>query len=434
MAQNLQHEGATQSANPLLHALRVEDRLERHKEIAGILEDLDEDKAVTLLFDALLKSLNDESRKRVVEELARIGSEKAVELLGSITTDDFDPDVQREALEALRMIGSDRAIDILLSILRGRDEILRWDAARALGDFSSEKVVDALIEFTKGPYLRIDPAIFSLGKIGSDRATEHLITIMHDIYRNDVTSYEATEVLVRLGTTKAIDGLLQAWNDANSIHRMRLHGILHQSKPQRLITPLRQRLQNKKVASDDRRASAEMLGIIGSENDIPFLKSIWTDWGEDSERDVSWAALRAAEQIALSELEKRAERERSLEEMRALIAHGFRHALTPLNAYVKMFEAALAERDIDKEKLFSLTGRIWKQTNAAFDLVNQYMHYSRPLAPEFGEVDVEDLMKEVLEEFKTELENRRILLETQFIRNVSAEVEKKALAEVLRNI
>ncbi|PYS57670.1 MAG: hypothetical protein DMF74_25455, partial [Acidobacteria bacterium] len=79
MAQNL-HKEIIRDANPLLPALKVEDKAKCHEQVAGILDQLDEDKQVTLLFDALLKSLNIESRKRIVGELTRIGTSKAVEL------------------------------------------------------------------------------------------------------------------------------------------------------------------------------------------------------------------------------------------------------------------------------------------------------------------------------------------------------------------
>ena len=97
MAQNL-HKEIIRDANPLLPALKVEDKAKCHEQVAGILDQLDEDKQVTLLFDALLKSLNSESRKRIVGELTRIGTSKAVELLASIMTDDFEPEIQHETI------------------------------------------------------------------------------------------------------------------------------------------------------------------------------------------------------------------------------------------------------------------------------------------------------------------------------------------------
>jgi len=57
MAQNL-HKEIVREANPLLPALKVEDKVECHEQVAGILDQLDEDKQVPLLFDALLKSVN----------------------------------------------------------------------------------------------------------------------------------------------------------------------------------------------------------------------------------------------------------------------------------------------------------------------------------------------------------------------------------------
>jgi signal transduction histidine kinase len=430
-----------------LQALRLKDQLARQKEIVRILEGFDEDKAVSLLFDALLKSPDSESRKRIVEELTNIGSAKAVEVLEAIMRDDFDPEVQHEAVSALRQIGSDKAVDVLLSALRSGDEDWRprWEAVRALGEFNSDKVVDALIEASKD-YRISNNAVRSLAQIGSERAIDGLIAIMQDLRRgtgrqdmlhgSGMTSYEAMASLVRLGTEKAVDELFQIWNDSStygSIHRGRLVGLLYplDGKPKHLIAPLCQRLQNKSLSSDDRETAAEMLGIVGTENEIPLLKSIWM---EDSDKEVGYRALRAAEQIALSELEKKAERERALEETRAFIVHEFRHALTPLNAYVKMLDEALAQPEIDKEKLSSLTARIRKQTDAAFDLVNQYLDYSRPLSPQFAQTDINDLLQQSLEEFSAELSNRKISVQFQFVENACAEVDKQLLAYVLHNV
>src|SRR5947209_12836847 len=128
MARNLQSKNAAQEINPLLQALHLEDRVARQKEIAEILKELDEDKAAALLFDALLKSPDSESRERIIGELANIGSAKAVEVLEAIATDDFDPEVRREAVDALKQIDPDKAADVLLSELRSGNEGRRWKA------------------------------------------------------------------------------------------------------------------------------------------------------------------------------------------------------------------------------------------------------------------------------------------------------------------
>ena len=437
MTRNLQSENASQSINPLLQALRLEDQSARQKEIDGILKEFDEDKVASLLFAALLKSPESESRRRVVEELAKIGSAKAIELLESIMTDDYDSEVQHSAIEALRRIGSDKAVDALLSALRSSNEWLSQEAARALGEFKADRVVDGLVNASKH-YYRAHPAVRSLVQIGSDRAIEGLVTIIQDPFHSlSTTSYDAMEGLVRLGTEKAIDEIFKYWNARNepdSIHRSRLFGLLYQYKPKHLIAPLCHRLENKNSPSDERKAATEMLGIIGTENEIPRLESIWHDWGEDADREISWSALKAAEQISYRALKVKAERERALEETRAFIAHEFRHALTPLNAYVKMLDETLSQPEFDKEKLSSLTARIRKQTSAAFALVDQYMDYSRPLSPQIAQADINKLLEESLEEFKAELEDRKIVLHSQFAQNANADVDKQMLTQVLRNV
>lgn len=136
----------------------------------------------------------------------------------------------------------------------------------------------------------------------------------------------------------------------------------------------------------------------------------------------------------VSELDARAARVRALEETRAFIAHEFRHALTPLNAYVKMLDEVVAQPDLDKERLSSLISRIRKQTDATFDLLNRYLDYSRPLAPQFIRTEINKLVHESLEEFKTELESRRIAIRCHQVESASAEVDKQMLSQVLRNV
>lgn len=431
MAQNL-HKEQVESSNTLISALNVEDKIVSREQVTEILDPLNEENQVTLLFDALLKSPNTQARNRIVEELTRIGNPKAVELLGSIMADDFEPQVQEAALQGLRTVGSEKAIDLLLSALRS-DFYPNRSAAIALSDFSSDKVVDGLIEATRRPLFPIDAAIFSLAKTGSDRAIERLVEIMQDL-GNDTGSLDAMQALVRVGTERAVNGIIEAWNNPVSIHGDRLYFHLSQFKPKNLIEPLRQRLQDRTQSLDTRKSAAQILGIIGTENEIPLLESIWQYWTEESDREVGGHALRAAEQISHRALKERIERERALEETRAFVAHEFRHVLTPLNAYVKMLNQSLASSEIDKEKLSSLTDRIRRQTDTAFDLVNQYLHYSRPLSPQFSEIHINELLERVLEECKPEIEVRNIRIKTKLTETDESEGEKDLLILVFRNV
>lgn len=431
MARNLQTENAVQGINSLLQALRLEDYLARRKEIAGILKELNEDKAVSLLFGALLKSPDSESRKRIVEELTDIGSAKAVEVLKAIMTGDFDPEVQGEAVEALKQISSDAAVDALLLALHSGNVWGRQEAARALGEFNSDKVVDALIKAAKD-FVVADTAVFSLIQIGSDRATEGLIEIMQDlIHGTGMTSYNAMEGLVRLGTDKAIDGLLQDWNGPN---RLRLSMHLSQFKPKHLIAPLCQRLQDKTLSSDDRRTAAEMLGIIGTENEIPLLESIWRDWSEDSDREVGWHALRAAEKIALSEHNKKVERERALEETRAFIAHEVKSAIGPLRIVAQLLNEDVQMPTLDRGKLAQYAQRILDQTEAAYEVVNQYLDYAKPLKPKYELTDINQLIREGLDEIRTKCDQSNIEIIEHFDPSAHASVDRSLMAQVLRNL
>lgn len=439
MAQNLKIDNAAQRLNPLLQALRLEDQSSRQKGFAEILHECDADGAVSLISDALWKSSDSDSRQVLVEELAKLGSAKAVELLETVMTDNyFDPGVQRKAAEALGQVPSEEAAEALLLFLEDANGWgpVRAEAVRSLGHFDSDKAVEGLIEASKDIYLGFF-AVRSLGQMGSDRAADGLATVIRGLlsgaYGEDflhgpgVTVSEAMAGLVRLSPEKSVDLLIEARNAPDSICGYRLLYHLSQSKPRQLIALLRERLQDKALPSRDRKTAAEMLGIVGTHDEVPFLKSMWR---ADDDTDVGWHSLGAAEQIALSEFTK----QRAFEETRAFIAHEFRHCLTPLNAYVKMLDEALTQPQDDKEKLLSLTARIRQQTDAAIELVERYLDYSRPLAPHFAQIDVSDLLQQSLTEFGADLEKRRIVLQCRLAEDSDAEVDRQMVAQVLRNL
>ncbi len=176
-----------------------------------------------------------------------------------------------------------------------------------------------------------------------------------------------------------------------------------------------------------------MLAILGSENEIPILESIWKQ-NLRSDGEVGWRALRAAEQISLEALKRRTERERLLEETRGFIVHEFRHALSPLNAYVKMLTEALNQPELDKERLEALSSRIHQQTSAAFDIVNQYINYSRPLRPKFQLKDMNRLIRHCLSEFRAKFDDQGVTVHTFFTDQVYAEVDELLIRQVLRNL
>jgi signal transduction histidine kinase len=144
--------------------------------------------------------------------------------------------------------------------------------------------------------------------------------------------------------------------------------------------------------------------------------------------------IAATTKRAVWELEARAERIRALEETRAFIAHEFRHCLTPLNAYVKMLDEALTQPQDDKDKLLSLTARIRQQTDAAIELVERYLDYSRPLVPHFAKLSISDLLQQSLTEFGADLGKRSIVLRSGLAEDSNAEVDRQMVAQVLRNV
>jgi signal transduction histidine kinase len=428
MVRNLEAVDAPQSANPVLEALQNQNLGDLETKLTEILAALRDEKAVTLLFDSLLKSPSSESRRHIVKALAAIGSDRAVEVLGSVMQHDFDPEIKQVAVKALANVGSEKAIDILLTELRNSQTYSYLEVAQELARFTSEKVVDALLDAAKNGVVA---AVSSLRYIGTERAIQSLVSVAVEIRPgSDMANYYALQDLIWLDTDTAIDGLFEAWVSKNELIRDRLFFMMYQFKPPKLIIPLCRRLQDDELPSETRKTAAQILGIIGTEKEIPLLKSIWSENYEE----VGWAAHRAAEQIALVEFEKRAERERALEETRSFIVHEFRHALAPLNAFVKLLHDELARDVLNKEKLESLVRRIRTQTNLTFELVDQYLDYSRPLAPTFRAVDIDALVQQSFAEFDPEFKDLQIKVIYNLHAQTKAEVDAQMLTQAMRNI
>ncbi|MDB9307413.1 HEAT repeat domain-containing protein, partial [Aphanizomenon sp. CS-733/32] len=95
-----------------------------------------------------------------------------------------DKYVRSSAAFALGKIGSDKAVDALITALNHAESDVRSRAAEALGKIGSDKAVDALITALNDAewYVR-SIAAEALGKIGSDKAVDALITALNDAER-----------------------------------------------------------------------------------------------------------------------------------------------------------------------------------------------------------------------------------------------------------
>ena len=410
-------------------------------EIDSLLANNNSDKAAIRLFEELLKLQPQEIRKYSVEKLAQINSKKAIERLGAAL---YDPDqeISFRAIELLEELHTPEAEEYLIKVLEDKPtfggDFFYQRIVQTLGGFDSEKAVDALIGVLKNPchdgYLA-ETAVFSLERIGSEKAIQALtdVILSLSISSNGMTSFDAASALRRLAAKneKAMDGLFKRWNSPNRLLRFvdsTSMDFLH--KPDSLIKPLCQRLKDK--SRNDRKTAAEILGCVGTENEISLLESVWQDW--EGDKEVGRAAHRAAEQIALSEIKAKAERVRALEETRAFITHEVRSAITPVSVYAEMMGEELAKPEPDKAKLEKFAQRILKQTHTANRVLNKYVDYSRPLHPIFEPMNMGLLLKQTLEEFAAICHKQKIKVCQKLSEEIIGLADKQMLSQVFRNL
>lgn len=151
-------------------------------------------KSATDFFAGRLKERDPELRKRAAFILGELDAERAVEyLLPQLR--DTHAGVRDQVVASLGKSTSDRVIEPLLVALRGDtragavDTRMRVAAARALGEFGSERAVPALIvDLQVGePEVRAE-AVQALAKIGSKLAHRPLRAIVESNQSSDIRS------------------------------------------------------------------------------------------------------------------------------------------------------------------------------------------------------------------------------------------------------
>lgn len=127
-------------------------------------------------------------------------------------------------------------------------------------------------------------------------------------------------------------------------------------------------------------------------------------------------------------------REQTLEETRAFIAHEVRSAIGPLRIVAHALDEALDSQVAGKEELKEYVQRILKQTNAAYEVVNQYLDYTKLLKPAFEPADINQLLTDRLDGFRQECEQRRIEIVRRLQPMSQAQLDRQMIAQVLQNV
>ncbi|HEY3288637.1 MAG TPA: HEAT repeat domain-containing protein [Anaerolineae bacterium] len=141
--------------------------------------------------------------------------DRLIPLLGEAKNHPFA--VRCNTIRALRRIGDLRAVEPLMSLLQDTDNMIRIEAAQALGGLKDARAVPSLIALLGHGYALSSAAARALGLIGDSQAVEPLIKMLDDYY--ECGREAAAEALGYLHDQRAIAPLVQTLHDDD--HAMR---------------------------------------------------------------------------------------------------------------------------------------------------------------------------------------------------------------------
>lgn len=136
-----------------------------------------------------------------------------------------------KAIRALGRSGNPEASDTLMSALYDPCPAIKWNAARALGNFRDDpRVVDALISALGDDTLYIrEAAVSSLGRIDSVKAVPHLISLLQS--KSFAIRIAVVKALGRIGNAEAIPYLeTAARHDRDPVIRKEAKSALEKTR------------------------------------------------------------------------------------------------------------------------------------------------------------------------------------------------------------
>jgi signal transduction histidine kinase len=127
-------------------------------------------------------------------------------------------------------------------------------------------------------------------------------------------------------------------------------------------------------------------------------------------------------------------REKALEETRAFIGHEIKSAIGPLKGFAELLNETLAQLDPNRDMLIKYAQKIIKQSDAAYEVVNRYLDYTRPLMPTPRRADINQMLLESLNEIRTECARHNIEISQQFGPTVEGHIDRELMAQALQNV
>lgn len=257
--------GASQAVPALVAAMndRFEDATTVKAAATKALAKLHDETAIPLLVDELV-ALDEGSARSVAEALVAFGTLTVTPLL-ELLAKPGNPTARVWSARILGRIGDARATDDLVSRLHDRDDLLRMAAAEALGLVKDARAVQPLIRATlrdPAPQVRAHAAA-AVAAIEGSRAIDVLVAALADPdYATRLRALEAFEA-IRVEDTTHLESALR---DPNLEVRRRAALALER------VGYLDRKVRE--LTSDDRRTSERAYGAVAELGAVGLLDSV----------------------------------------------------------------------------------------------------------------------------------------------------------------
>ncbi len=243
-----------------------------------------------------LETQNSELKREIILALQKISDKEAIPFLNEIVLNDKEPLVRYDAARALGEIKHlDSVYTLTTALQKDNSWMVKSGCACALGKIGSDKAIHALKDVlvtdsgVEASWTR-KTAAWALAKIG-ERAAEALVSSLSDNERS--TRRRASWALIEIGDA-AIPHLIRSLRDTNKYARARSAMVLGWIGNKRTIHSLSWSLNDKELIV--RKSAAWALGKIGGEEAKTALEKTISS---EEENEVLEYAKEALQRISL---------------------------------------------------------------------------------------------------------------------------------------
>ncbi len=205
---------------------------------------------------------------------------------------------RRAAIGNLSEIGGP-AVEALVPFLKSPEDMIRWNAATALGNTGSELAVPALIEALDDENGTVRAyAAFALGTIGDRRAVKPLIEAFWDRTRG--LAAPAAAALGEIGDRSVIPDLERSIDDMQAFPYLQVGQALRKLGSDRAEECFRIGLESPRYT--DRSTSVTELGKIGTDDSLALVIGALEDEHKSVRRAAALALMNIASERSIAAL------------------------------------------------------------------------------------------------------------------------------------